>query len=195
MKSTLLPAVLAFAAAAPALDASGAERFRIDRDHTFVHFAVVHTGVSSVRGRFGVTGGSAALDAAQETATVTVEIDARSVDTGVKKLDGILAGEMFFNAGKFKSARFAGRGTHFSQGVPTQFEGELTVKGVTRPVHLTAERFVCREVAILAIKRFVCGGDLATTLKRSDFELSKYLSMVDDEVRIVISVEAIREDQ
>jgi polyisoprenoid-binding protein YceI len=196
MRSALHLRTLALAAvlAAPP-GVSAAERFRIDRDHTFVHFAVVHTGVSSVRGRFAVIDGSATLDAAQETASVTVEIDARSVDTGVKKLDGILAGELFFDVGKFKTARFSGRGTHFSQGVPTQFAGELTLKGITRPVSLTAERFVCREVAILALKRFVCGGDLTTSLKRSDFELSKYLSMVDDEVRIVISVEAIREDR
>ena len=174
--------------------APGAEHFRIDPDHTFVHFAVVHTGVSSIHGRFSVTKGSASLDAAAQTATVTVEIDARSVDTGVKKLDGILSGEPFFDVAKFRAATFSGRAVQFSEGVPTQFEGDLTVKGITRPVQLTAERFVCQEVTILVIKHYVCGGDLTASLKRSDFGLSKYLSMVSDEVRITISVEAIRED-
>lgn len=174
--------------------ALAADHFRIDPDHTFVHFAVVHTGVSSIHGRFGVTKGSASLDADAQTATVTVEIDARSVDTGVKKLDGILSGEPFFDVAKFRTATFSGRAVQFSQGLPTQFEGDLTVKGITRPVQLTAERFVCQEVTILVIKHYVCGGDLTTTLKRSDFGLSKYLSMVSDEVRITISVEAIRED-
>ena len=191
--ATILATVVAavvLPAAAPA-----AERFRVDPEHTFAHFAVVHTGVSSVRGRVGVTKGDATLDAAHETAEVTVEIDPRTLDTGVKKLDALLAGEMFFDVAKFKTARFTGRAVRFADSVPTEFAGELTIKGVTQPIQLTADRFVCQEVAILVIKRFVCGGDLTATLKRSDFGLTKYLSMVSDEVRITISVEAIRESQ
>jgi polyisoprenoid-binding protein YceI len=185
-------AVLGFAALA-SQQAVAADRFRIDPDHTFVHFAVVHTGVSSVRGRFAVVKGEASLDAVQRTATMTVDIDPYSVDTGVKKLNGILAGELFFDTAKFRNAHFTGRGVRFADDVPIEFEGELTVKGITRPVHLTAERFVCKEVSILTLKRFVCGGDLSGTLKRSDFGLGKYSDMVSDEVRITISVEAIRE--
>src|SRR5262249_49350137 len=127
--------------------AVAAEQFRIDPNHTFVHFAVVHTGVSSVRGRFSVRSGSASLDAAKQEGTVTVEIDARSLDTGVKQLDGILTGETFFDTGKFRTATFSGRAVRFADGVPQEFEGNLTVKGVTRPVRLVAERFVCQQVA------------------------------------------------
>lgn len=170
-----------------------AEQYKIDPNHTFVHFAVVHTGVSSVRGRFNVTKGSASLDTTKQEASVTIEIDARSVDTGVKQLDGILIGESFFDVAKFRTATFSGKAVQFSDGVPTTFEGDLTVKGVTHPVRLTAERFVCQEVTVLVIKHFVCGGDLTGTLKRSDFGMSKYPSMVSDEVRLTVSVEAIRE--
>jgi polyisoprenoid-binding protein YceI len=173
--------------------ASAVERFRIDLDHTFVHFAVVHTGVSSVRGRFAVVKGEAILDAAQRTATMTVDIDPHSVDTGVKKLNGILVGELFFDTARFRAAHFTGRAMRFVEDVPIEFEGEVTIKGITGPVHLTADRFVCKEVSILTLKRFVCGGDLSGTLKRSDFGLGKYSDMVSDEVRLTISVEAIRE--
>jgi polyisoprenoid-binding protein YceI len=194
-RSILLGAVLFLAATQLAAPVIAAEQFRIDPNHTFVHFAVVHTGVSSVRGRFSVSKGSATLDAAKQEGTVTLEIDVRSVDTGVKQLDGILAGETFFDTGRFRTATFSGRAVRFAEGVPQEFEGDLTVKGVTRPVHLTAERFVCQQVAILMIKHYVCGGDLTTTLKRSEFGLSKYLTMVSDDVRLTISVEAIREGQ
>jgi polyisoprenoid-binding protein YceI len=190
-----LPAGLCLAAANLSNPALAAEQFRIDPNHTFVYFAVVHTGVSSVRGRFSVRNGSASLDPGRQEGAVTVEIDARSLDTGVKQLDGILAGETFFDTGKFRTAAFSGRAVRFAEGVPQEFEGELTVKGVTRPVRLTAERFVCQQVAILMIKHYVCGGDLTTTLKRSEFGLSKYLTMVSDDVRLTISVEAIREGQ
>ena len=192
--SSALPSIVCFLAsvASPALTLA-AEQYKIDPNHTFVHFAVVHTGVSSVRGRFSVAKGNASLDAAKQEATVTVEIDARSLDTGVKQLDGILVGETFFDVAKFRTATFSGRAVQFADGVPSAFEGELTVKGITHPVRLAAERFVCQEVTVLVIKHFVCGGDLAGTLKRSDFGMSKYLSMVSDEVRLTISVEGIRE--
>jgi polyisoprenoid-binding protein YceI len=170
-----------------------AERFRIDRDHTFAHFAVVHAGVSSVWARMGVTRGTATLDVAQETGEVSIELDVRSVDSGVKTLDAALVGELFFDTARYRAGRFTGRPVRFVDDVPTAFEGELTLHGVTRPVTLTATRFVCRQVKILVLDRYVCGGDLATTLKRSDFGMDRYPSMIGDEVRVVISVEAIRE--
>ncbi len=186
----LLPMALAFSQS----PASAADRYRIDRDHTFAHFAVVHTGVSSVRGRMAVVKGSASIDAEKQDTEVTIDLDPGSLDTGVKRLDALLGGEMFFDAGKYKTVRFTGRGAKFKDGMPTEFDGELTIKGVTRPVTLLADRFVCQQVKILVLERFVCGGDLRTTLKRSDFGLDKYSDMVSDEVRITISVEAIREE-
>jgi polyisoprenoid-binding protein YceI len=173
--------------------ALAADRFRIDPDHTFVHFAVVHTGVSSVRGRLPIVKGEATLDAAQNSATINVEIDPYNLSTGVKKLDAVLIGELFFDTAKFKSARFTGRATRFADGVPAEFEGEATIKGITRPVRLNADRFVCKEVSIITLKRFVCGGDLSATVKRSEFGLGKYADMVSDDVRLTITVEAIRE--
>lgn len=188
--ATPLLCALALAAGAPAL---AAERYRIDPDHTFVHFAVVHTGVSSVRGRLATAKGSATLDRAGNQGTVEIDIDLKSVDTGVKKLDGILASELFFDVANHKAAHFSGQGTRFADGIPQAFEGQLTLKGVTRPVVLTADRFVCKEVQIFTLQRYVCGGDLSATVSRAEFGLGKYPTMIADQVRLVISVEAIRE--
>lgn len=66
---------------------------------------------------------------------------------------------------------------------------------MTRPVRLTAERFACKDVKIVVLERYVCGGDLRATVLRSEFGLEKYVSMVSDEVILTISVEAIREDR
>lgn len=195
VNARLAVSALAICAAPLATSAAAAETYRIDPDHTFAHFAVVHTGVSSVRGRIGVAKGNATLDAARQSAEVSVELDLRTLDTGVKKLDAILSGEMFFDVAKFKTARFSGHAVRFADGAPVEFDGELTIRNVTQPIQLTAERFVCQQVTILVIKHYVCGGDLSATLKRSDFGLTKYLGMVSDDVRITISVEAIREDR
>ncbi len=183
-----------FCAAIHAGPASAADRYKIDPDHTFAHFSVVHTGISSVRGRMGIIKGSATLDADRQTAEISVELDPRSLDTGVKRLDAVLSDEMFFNVAKYPTARFTGKAVQFARGLPSEFEGELTLHGITRPVRLVADHFACKQVKIIVLDRFVCGGDLQSTLKRSDFGLDKYSSMVSDEVRLVISVEAIRDE-
>jgi polyisoprenoid-binding protein YceI len=126
---------------------------------------------------------------------VVIELDPRSIDTGVKKLDAVLSGEMFFDVAKYKTARFTGHAVKFADAVPVEFAGDLTLHGVTKPVRLVAERFVCKQVKIFVLDRFVCGGDLRTSLNRSEFGLDKYSSMVSDEVRVEISVEAIKEDR
>jgi polyisoprenoid-binding protein YceI len=192
VKGFFLPTAMLLLALA--LPAAAADKFRIDQDHTFAHFAVVHTGVSSVRGRMAVARGSATFDKDRQAAEVTVEMDPNSLDTGVKRLDALLTGEMFFDAGKFRTVKFTGKGAKFKEGVPTEFDGELTIKGIARPVQLAADRFVCQQVRILVLERFVCGGDLHATVRRSDFGLDKYSDMVSDEVRLTISVEAIREE-
>ena len=192
MNTSAFPIGLLVAMAA--LPAGAAENYRIDQDHTFAHFAVVHTGVSSVRGRMAVAKGTATFDKESKDAEVTVEMNAGSIDTGVKRLDALLTGEMFFDTGKFRTVKFVGKGVKFKEGVPTEFDGELTIKCVTKPVKLAADRFVCQQVKILVLERYVCGGDLHAAVKRSDFGLDKYSDMVSDEVRLTISVEAIREE-
>ncbi len=191
---TLSAGIFLVASALAQNAAHAADKYRIDQDHTFAYFAVVHTGVSSVRGRMAVVKGTATFDPEKQNAEVALDLNPGSLDTGVKRLDALLGGEMFFDAGKFKTVHFAGRGVKFKDGMPTEFDGELTIKGITKPVKLTADRFVCQQVKILVLERFVCGGDLRATLKRSDYGLDKYSDMVSDEVRITISVEAIKEE-
>jgi polyisoprenoid-binding protein YceI len=177
-----------------ALPTAAADEYRIDKDHTFAHFAVVHTGVSSVRGRMSVAKGFVTFDREKQDAEFSVELDPGSVDTGVKRLDALLGGEMFFDVARFRTLKFEGRGAKYREGLPTEFDGELTIKGITKAVKLTADRFVCHQVKILVLERYVCGGDLRGTLKRSDFGLEKYSDMVSDEVQLTLSVEAIREE-
>jgi len=191
---TLSAGIFLVASALAQNAAHAADKYRIDQDHTFAYFAVVHTGVSSVRGRMAVGKGTATFDPEKQNAEVALDLNPGSLDTGVKRLDALLGGEMFFDTGKFRTVHFAGRGAKFKDGMPTEFDGELTIKGITKPVKLTADRFVCQQVKILVLERFVCGGDLRATLKRSDYGLDKYSDMVSDEVRITISVEAIKEE-
>jgi polyisoprenoid-binding protein YceI len=70
-------------------------------------------------------------------------------------------------------------------------DGELTIKGVTRPVSLTVTRFVNKEHPMK--KKDAIGADASTTIKRSDFNAGKYAPNVGDEVTISIALEALQQ--
>jgi polyisoprenoid-binding protein YceI len=70
-------------------------------------------------------------------------------------------------------------------------EGDLTVKGVTKPVTLTVNSFMCMPHPML--KKEACGATATTKIKRSEFGLSKGVPYVSDEVTLTIPVEAIKQ--
>jgi polyisoprenoid-binding protein YceI len=166
------------------------ETFKIDSSHTFPMFEVKHKGMSLHRGRFNKTAGSIILDEATKTGTIEVTIDAASVDTGDERLEKSLRGDSFLQISKHPTLRFISRQLRFDAAALTQADGELTLLGVTRPVSLAVKGFNC--------KRFdadskVCGADVSTTIKRSDFGMTAYLpDTVADEVKIQIQIEAYK---
>jgi polyisoprenoid-binding protein YceI len=170
-----------------------AESFSLDPQHTYVYFAVTHVGISTLRGRFNLDKGRASLDVQAQTAEVDALIDTTSVSTGAEALDRLLRDPDFFDVASFPVARFVAKATRFEEGLPREFEGWLTVRGRTRKLTLTAERFACRDVKILLVRRYICGGDLSAVVRRSDFGMDRFLDLVSDEVRLSISVEGIRE--
>jgi polyisoprenoid-binding protein YceI len=70
-------------------------------------------------------------------------------------------------------------------------DGELTIKGVTKPVTLTVVSFMCMPHPML--KKDTCGATATAKVKRSDFNMGKYAPLVGDEVTLTIPVEAIKQ--
>ncbi|MGO8872568.1 MAG: YceI family protein [Acidimicrobiales bacterium] len=110
--------------------------YAIDPAHTELGFAVRHMAVSKVRGRFSEFEGTLELaeDPADSKATVT--IDAASVDTRDENRDAHLRTNDFFDAGNNPTWTFASTG--ITTVGPTDFKltGDLTIRGVTKPVTL-----------------------------------------------------------
>lgn len=111
---------------------------QLDKTHSSVEFAVRHMGLATVRGRFEnfevqVTTGEDGVPTA-----ITADIDAASITTGVQGRDDHLRSADFFDAANHPSIRFesstirAGEDGHV-------VEGDLTIRGVTRPVAFTAD--------------------------------------------------------
>ncbi len=167
-----------------------ADSYTIDPAHTYPNFRVDHLGFSTLHGRFGKTSGKLIMDQAKGTGSVEVIIDVASVDTGFKKRDDHLRSPDFFNAIEFpeiifKSTRvtFAGEGAVVS--------GNLTIKGVTRPVTLEVSRVSCGIHPLN--KKQVCGFDATTRFLRSDFGMKYALPAVGDEIRLDIEMEAFKD--
>src|SRR5210317_737544 len=94
MKKYLIPAALATLP----LNAVLADDYTIDPTHTYVSFAVNHLGFSTMRGKFNQQSGSLQFDPNAKKASVTIEIDAASIDTGHQKRDDHLRSPDFLNA-------------------------------------------------------------------------------------------------
>ena len=184
----LLTALLAAAGAAQAQSAT----YAIDPTHTAVTFEAKHFGTSTLRGRWDKKEGTVTLDKAAKTGKVEFTIDMASITTGTLPFDGHLKSKDFFAVEEFPTAKFVGDKFTFNGDKVASVTGELTLRGITQPVTLTANGFGCYENPRL--KREVCGGDFETTIMRSQWGINYALPAVTpDAIRLLVQVEAIKQ--
>lgn len=164
--------------------------YNADPTHTTVYFAASHFDRTAVRGRFGKIDGRVNYDPESGFGAIDFTVDAASVDTGNRTLDGVLRSPQFFDAQAFPVIRLRADRFVIEQGRLVAVEGELSLHGVTQPLRLEVERFSCGQIAIFGIRRDVCGGDFRATLARSAFGMTRFLPEVGDTVTLQISVEA-----
>lgn len=165
---------------------ASAATFELDPDRSFVYFEVLHFGTSTTRGRFGPVRGAAELNAAERQGAVRLRIDMNSVDTGLAvfnsrlKQDDLLATTVHPEA-FYVAERFVFEGERLSE-----VRGEFTLRGVSQPMALKAQRFSCRTNEQ---QQRICGGDFEASVKRSEFGMSFGLPFVADTVKLLIQVE------
>lgn len=184
-----------FAAAVFVLSASSAmaapETYVIDGSHTYPRFSYSHMGFSTQLSRFSNTSGKVVFDKAAKRGDVDIVIDMNSVDTGFEKFDEHLRSADFFETAKFPKATFKSTKVTFDGDKPSKVEGNLTIKGITRPVTLTVSSFQAMPHPML--KKDAIGANAHTVIKRSDFGAGMYAPHVSDDVRIDIAIEAVKE--
>jgi polyisoprenoid-binding protein YceI len=170
------PAFLGLAFTAVAATAVAAPTtYQIDSNHTFPSVEVDHSGGTSVwRGKFNTTTGTITMDKAAGTGTVSVTIDAKSIDFGHDGLNKHVTGEerpdpAMLDVAKFPTATYEGRLTNWRDGAPTMVEGSLTLHGVTKPVNLEIRSFKCSPGRPSGE---TCGADAYAEFNRADFGVS-----------------------
>ncbi len=168
-------------------------RWQIDPDHAELAFIGRHFMLTKIRGRFA--GISGAIEVAEKPgdSTAEVTIDMASVDSGSQVRDDHLRSADFFDTARHPTASFSGRAVGW-QGTRGLLEGELTIRGITRPVTLQAE--------YLGHAADPWGGHRAVftahgALNREDWELTWNLPLdgggllVSKEITIEIELEAV----
>jgi polyisoprenoid-binding protein YceI len=174
---------------APAMAAP--ETYVVDPTHTYPRFSYDHFGLSTQLSKFTKTSGKVILDKAAKTASVEIEIDMKSVDTGYATFNEHIQAEDFLDTNKFPKASFKSTKVVFDGDKPTSIEGNLTIKGVTKPVTLKVNRYVNKPHPMRKVD--VIGADASTVIKRSDFNAGKYAPAVGDEVTITVAIEALKQ--
>jgi polyisoprenoid-binding protein YceI len=187
--SQCLSALLLTMTASAALAAP--ETYVLDGSHTYPRFSYSHLGFSTQLSRFNTTTGKVVFDKAAKSGSVDIEIDAKSVDTGSTLFNQHIQGEDFLDTAKYPKAIFKSTNVVFEGEKPVKVEGNLTIKGVTKPVTLTVTSFQAMPHPMQ--KKDAIGANAYTTIKRSEFNAGKYAPNVGDEVRIDIAIEAIKQ--
>ncbi len=185
-----LAIVLAFASFAGSAYAAP-ETFNIDPTHTAPRFEYSHFGFSTQVHRFDKTSGKIVIDREAKTGSVDVTIDAKSVNTGYPLFNEHIQGEDFFFTEKYPTITFKSTKVKFKGDKPVAVEGDLTIKGVTKPVTLTVTSFHAMPHPML--KKDAIGANAVTRIERSKFGMGKYAPHVSDDVTLSINVEAVKE--
>ncbi|HWB79615.1 MAG TPA: YceI family protein [Nannocystaceae bacterium] len=173
-----------------------ASTWNIDPSHSSVGFAVRHLMVSKVRGRFVDWRGTFGYDENDPTKTsVDIEIDAATIETKDDKRDAHLRSADFLDAEHHPKLTFRSNGVKRIDEENFEMVGDLTIRGVTRPVALAVE-YAGRTKDPWGGDRI--GFSAHTSISRKEFGLEWNVALeaggvlVGDKVEIQIELEAIR---
>jgi len=172
----------------------------LDPDHLSIGFLVRHIGYASVLGLFRKAEGSFTFnEATGQLSDLRIVVDTASVFTSHDKRDQHLRGEDFLDAGKYPQLVFTAKSAQLQKQQPASVSGELTLRGITRPVTLQAtwnksDRYPL-PAAVPERFPYVLGASVRGAFKRSEFGMTYAVDngWVGDTVELLIEFEARRQ--
>lgn len=188
MKKNLIATVLAGLLIGSSV--ASAAVYKVDVSHSNVGFKVKHMMISTVTGKFSNFNGTYDLDKGQFK-SLSGQIKADSVDTGIAKRDDHLRSADFFDTAKFPDITFV-----MTSATKDKMTGNLTIHGITKKVTLDIEMGGVVEDPWGNMRS---GFVLTGSVKRKDFGLNWNKAIeaggvvVGDDVKLVIEVEGIEE--
>ena len=167
--------------------------YSVDPTHSNVGFEVKHMGIATVRGAFKAFQG--AIDATGEAPTLEGTVDVASIDTGEANRDGHLQSPEFFDAQQYPQISFHSSATEVGGDGQITLKGEITIKGVTKPIELTG---TLAENGEDPWGNERIGLELVAVIDRRDFDLKWNQTLpngnilVANEVKLLVSVSAVK---
>ncbi len=181
----LISTITASAFAAP-------KTFNLDPNHSMPRFEYNHLGYSTQSHAFDKISGKIVFDREAKTGSVDITIDAKSVNTGYALFNKDIQGEEYLDTEKYPDITFKSTSVKFDGDKPVAVKGNLTIKGITKPVTLTVTSFLEMPHPIYNKKEAI-GANAVVKIKRSEFNMSKYVPYVSDDVTLNIGIEALKE--
>ncbi len=174
--------------------------YMLDPTHVNVLWTISHLGLSEYQGRFNDITGEMTIDPAKpEEASVSITIKTESIDTLSDHLDEELRSEEAFDAANhpeitFKSTKVVlqDKNEHGHEGHHAHVTGDLTMRGVTKPVTLHVDLVGSGKHP--SSKKEAVGFQAIGTLKRSEFGLTSWAPVIGDEVELTIGAEFQKKD-
>ncbi|BFU48057.1 YceI family protein [Krasilnikovia sp. MM14-A1004] len=178
------------------LQIPAAGTYELDAAHKRVGFVVRHLMVSKVRGEFATASATVTIaeDPLQSSVVATIQTD--SVRTGQDDRDKHLRTGDFFEAEKYPTMEYRSTGIKSFEGNEFVLDGELTIKGITRPVELVVE---FEGVGRSPYGFDVFGFSATTEIDREEWGLTYNMAletggvMIGKKIKIEIEGEAIRQ--
>ena len=168
-------------------------KWQIDPTHAAVDFSVRHMAISKVKGAFKSFNASGETDAKGIPTSLSMTIDATSIDTNNAQRDAHLNSPDFFNTTEFPTITFESKTVEGSLGDLT-ITGDLTMHGVTKPVTLKGEMSETisdpwgNSRASLALSGKISRAEWGLTWNQA-LELGGFV--VSDEVKLSVEAEAV----
>jgi polyisoprenoid-binding protein YceI len=178
------------------LQIPAAGTYLLDAAHKRVGFVVRHLMVSKVRGQFAEATATITIAEDPLQSSVTASITTGSVETGQVDRDNHLRTGDFFEAEKYPTMEFRSTGIKSHAGAEFVLDGDLTIKGVTKPVELVVE---FEGATTSPYGQNVFGFSATTEIDREDWGLTYNMAlesggvMIGKKVKIEIEGEAIRQ--
>lgn len=169
------------------------EQYKIDTkgQHAFIQFRIQHLGYSWLYGRFNDFSGDFSFDPDNpDNSKVNVNIDVASIDSNHAERDKHLRGEDFFNVSKYPEARFVSTAFNDHGDGTATLKGDLTLKGVTRPISIDVEHIGHGKDPWGGYRRGFHG---TTKLKLKDFNIDYDLGPAATHAELELSIEGVRQ--
>jgi polyisoprenoid-binding protein YceI len=116
-------------------------------------------------------------DATTKSGSIDIVVDTRSVSAGSETEENFLRGPNVLDVEQHAQISYKAERIVFTDGKPLRVEGELTLRGVTRPVTLVVVDYTCSARCVL---------DATAVFKRSEFGMTRYMAVISDDVKLSI---------